>query len=176
MAKKKTDSSDKPQLVTIKIKDAIIGSSYSFYIGDVPRRYTQGVVEESTFTIKFPKNMGSSGTFNIKAPRTDRLFNPPQINIPFKVEGDTVDLNINQSTHVPLAASPVLGKKAETKKIVKNEPRKSGKKLIRNKLKEKVQKAKEETIKPIDEGVSVNNNETLESQEKPKDNFWEKFR
>ena len=203
--KNKTVPNPEPESTTfeIKIKGAVPGSSYSLYIGDSPRRYTQGVVEGSILSIKFPKDLGKSGTFGIKAPRTDRLFNPPQINIPFKVEGDSANLTITQPLFSSPPPSPSIGKKAKAKTLIENKLKEQvetaeeeihkeevpaspapargpggrfvSKKLIGNKLREEVKKAQEEGT-PLDGGSSTNNNESGGSEDKSKDSFWDKFR
>ena len=201
--KKKSEDSSEEKFHTLKITNAIIGSSYSLYAGKNPRRYTQGVVQESTFSIKIPKELGDSGAFNIKAPRTDRLFNPPQINLPFEIKEGVAELILDQTVTLSSTTSPPIGKPARAKKIIKSElkekvqeasqeilkeeappsptpPRGPGgrfvsEKLIGNKLREEVKKAQGEGT-PLDDGDSANNNESGGSEDKPKDSFWDKFR
>ncbi|OGM14304.1 hypothetical protein A3A76_00110 [Candidatus Woesebacteria bacterium RIFCSPLOWO2_01_FULL_39_23] len=124
---KKVKPKDTAQ-IEIAVKNARVGSSFAIFVDTQARRYTQGQVRASSFSISIPSGFAKSAKLNILEPRT-RESRGRLLSIDIDpLESKTVDV----SQYIPTPSS--LSEEPKSEK---------GKKLIQNKLQEKVQQAKE---------------------------------
>jgi len=114
------------------------GTTYSLYLQDNPRRYSQGTIQGNKLLLEIPSSFSGAGYVTITTPRVDRLIFGTTITSRFTLDKD-ININLAQEIEIQTTPQPLTGEGAETPK----------KKLIESKLKKQVQAAKEvETPEP----------------------------
>ena len=111
------------------------GTTYSLYLQDNPRRYSQGTIPGNKLLLEIPSSFSGAGYVTVTTPRVDRLVFGTTISSRFTLDKD-ININLAQEIENQTTPQPLTEGGAET----------SEKKLIESKLKKQVQAAKDEEV------------------------------
>ena len=159
-------------------------TSYSIYLQNNPRRYTQNTIVGNTTSVEIPDEMTGPGYATFAVSRTDRLSFVKNYKVNFDLQGDyTCDLSkldepkiteqpqseqlssSSSSPKTPILQTPQTNSEEKTS-VQTTKPAPKAKKLITNKLQEQVQA----------NNVKKLNNLELSNETDSKKNFWDRFK
>jgi hypothetical protein len=143
--KEKSENSSKPKDYKITITGAPQGTSFTVYLNDNPRRYTQGTLKGEELILNVPSELGGKGNVTFTPPRVDRLLFRKTYSVNFDLDKDVViDVEEEIAKYSSPEAPPTTTSSA-----------KSDKKIMANTLKKEVEEAKKETSEEIPAATSV---------------------
>ena len=137
--KEKSENSSKPKDYNITIIGAPQGTSFTVYLNNNPRRYTQGILKGENFVLGVPGELGGKGNVSFTPPRVDRLLFRKTYSVNFDLDKDVV---IDVEEEKAKDSSPETPRTTTTSEN-------SDKKIAVNKLKREVEVAKKETSEEV---------------------------